>query len=128
MFHVGVPLKEVVLWCRTGVQTADTGKKLFPNFLTHPNHQSLNPVSSVRLTHTVVSMAGLQSSLNERNKRGLVSGAAFGYSQGVTFWVFAIMFYVGAIMVDQGKVEYENFFTAMFAVIFGAFGVGQVRN
>lgn len=68
-----------------------------------------------------------QSSLSDRQKRGLISGAAFGYSQGITFWVFAIMFYVGAIMVDNGQVKYENFFTSMFAVIFGAFGVGQVR-
>ena len=28
--------------------------------------------------------------------------------------------------MDDGTVEYEDFFTAMFAVIFGAFGVGQV--
>ena len=32
----------------------------------------------------------------------------------------------GAIMVDNGDVEYGNFFTAMFAVMFGGFGVGQV--
>ena len=40
--------------------------------------------------------------------------------------MFALLFYVGAILVDDGSVEYEDFFTAMFAVIFGAFGVGQV--
>ena len=33
---------------------------------------------------------------------------------------------VGAVLVDDGTLEYKNFFTAMFAVIFGAFGVGQV--
>lgn len=30
-------------------------------------------------------------------------------------------------MVDKGQVEYGNFFTAMFAVMFGGFGVGQVN-
>ena len=35
-------------------------------------------------------------------------------------------FTVGAVLVDDGTVEYEDFFTAMFAVIFGAWGVGQV--
>ncbi|CAM9323468.1 unnamed protein product [Pylaiella littoralis] len=69
-----------------------------------------------------------ESSLGDRQKRGVVSGAAFGYSQGITFWVFAVMFHVGAIMVDKGQVEYGNFFTAMFAVIFGAFGVGQISG
>lgn len=29
-------------------------------------------------------------------------------------------------MVDKGQVEYGDFFTAMFSVMFGAFGVGQV--
>ncbi|CAM9769475.1 unnamed protein product, partial [Laminaria digitata] len=67
-----------------------------------------------------------ESSLNARRKRGLVAGAAFGYAQAITFWVFALLFYVGGILVDDGTIEYDNFFTAMFAVIFGAFGVGQV--
>ncbi|CAM9784749.1 unnamed protein product, partial [Ectocarpus sp. 12 AP-2014] len=69
-----------------------------------------------------------EGSLDARRKRGLIAGAAFGYSQGITFWVFALMFYVGAIMVDNGQVEYGDFFTAMFAVIFGAFGVGQISG
>ncbi|CAB1103549.1 unnamed protein product [Ectocarpus sp. CCAP 1310/34] len=69
-----------------------------------------------------------EGSLDARRKRGLIAGAAFGYSQGITFWVFALMFYAGAIMVDNGQVEYGDFFTAMFAVIFGAFGVGQISG
>ncbi|CAN0241503.1 unnamed protein product, partial [Hapterophycus canaliculatus] len=69
-----------------------------------------------------------ESSLAARQKRGLVAGAAFGYSQAIIFWVFALMFYVGAVLVDNGTLEYKKFFTAMFAVIFGAFGVGQVRR
>lgn len=44
------------------------------------------------------------------------------------FWAFALLFYVGAILVDDGKVEYENFFTSMFAILLGAMGVGQVRT
>ena len=39
-----------------------------------------------------------------------------------------MLFYAGAIMVDNGQVNYGDFFTAMFAVMFGAFGVGQVRG
>lgn len=68
-----------------------------------------------------------QGSLVARRKRALVTGAAFGYSQGIVYWAFALLFHVGAVLVDDGKVEYRDFFTAMFAVIFGAFGVGQVR-
>lgn len=57
-----------------------------------------------------------------------MSGGAFGYSQGITFWVFALLFYVGAVLVDDGDVSFSDFFTAMFAVIFGAFGIGQVGS
>ncbi|CAN0287525.1 unnamed protein product [Ectocarpus sp. 6 AP-2014] len=69
-----------------------------------------------------------ESSLDARKRRGLIAGAAFGYSQAIIFWVFALLFYVGAVLVDDGTVEYKNFFTAMFAVIFGAFGVGQISS
>lgn len=69
-----------------------------------------------------------ENSLDARRKRGLIAGAAFGYAQAIIFWVFALLFYIGAILVDDGTVEYDNFFTAMFAVIFGAFGVGQISG
>ncbi|CAM9485529.1 unnamed protein product [Discosporangium mesarthrocarpum] len=68
-----------------------------------------------------------EGSLNARRRRGLISGAAFGFSQGVMFWAFGILFFVGSILVDDGTVEYSNFFTAMFAVMFGSFGVGQIN-
>lgn len=42
--------------------------------------------------------------------------------------MFALLFYVGAILVDDGIVGYSDFFTAMFSVIFGAFGIGQVHR
>ena len=56
-----------------------------------------------------------------------MAGGAFGYSQAILFWVFALLFYVGAIWVDNGTINFLDFFVAMFAVIFGAWGVGQVR-
>ena len=67
-----------------------------------------------------------KTSLDARKKRGLIAGAAFGYAQAIIFWVFALLFYVGAILVDDGTLDFLDFFTAMFAVIFGAFGVGQI--
>ncbi|CAM9485577.1 unnamed protein product [Ectocarpus sp. 12 AP-2014] len=69
-----------------------------------------------------------ESSLNARKRRGLIAGGALGYSQAILFWMFALIFYVGAILVDDGTLEYDAFFTAIFAVIFGAFGAGQVGS
>ena len=40
--------------------------------------------------------------------------------------MFALLFYVGAILVDDGTLDFLDFFTAMFAVILGALGVGQI--
>ncbi|CAM9371348.1 unnamed protein product [Chrysoparadoxa australica] len=62
-----------------------------------------------------------------RTKKAILAGAAFGYSQAVMFWVFAVLFYVGAVLVDKGDVSFENFFQAMFAVMMGAFGIGQIN-
>lgn len=66
-------------------------------------------------------------SIEGRKKRGLMTAAAFGYSQGMMFFVFAVIFYVGAILVDDGTISFLMFFQAFFAVFLGAFGVGQVR-
>ncbi|CAM9148636.1 unnamed protein product [Choristocarpus tenellus] len=68
-----------------------------------------------------------EGSLTVRRKRGFMGGVAYGFSQGVIFWAFSILFWFGSILVDDGTVEYRNFFTAMFAVMFGAFGVGQIN-
>lgn len=65
--------------------------------------------------------------MDKRRTRAIISGATFGYSQGVIYWVFALLFYVGAILVDRRTIDYTDFLTAMFAVIFGAFGIGQVH-
>lgn len=42
------------------------------------------------------------------------------------FWVFAAIFYVGAILIDDGSISFVDFFQAFFSVTLGAFGVGQV--
>ncbi|CAN0353047.1 unnamed protein product, partial [Ectocarpus sp. 12 AP-2014] len=67
-------------------------------------------------------------SIQGRKKRGLMTAAAFGYSQGMMFWVFAIIFYVGAVLIDNGTITFLAFFQAFFAVFLGAFGVGQIQS
>jgi hypothetical protein len=43
------------------------------------------------------------------------------------FLAFALLFWYGAQLVATGKVSFLNFYMAMFAVILGATGVGQVN-
>lgn len=68
-----------------------------------------------------------QDSLDKRRTRAIISGATFSYAQGVVSWVFALLFYVGAILVDDRTMDYTEVFTAIFAVILGAFDIGQVH-
>lgn len=63
-----------------------------------------------------------------RVTRGWVSAALTGYGQGMLFWVYGTVFYLGAILVDDGTLSPVEFFTAFFAVVFGAYGVGKVRG
>ncbi|KAG5181118.1 ATP-binding cassette, sub-family B, member 1A [Tribonema minus] len=69
----------------------------------------------------------VKGTIKERKRRGIIGGFAFGYSQGMMFWVFALLFYYGAHLVDDGTVTFLAFFMGMFAVIMGAFGIGQVN-
>ncbi|CAM9601172.1 unnamed protein product [Chrysoparadoxa australica] len=62
-----------------------------------------------------------------RKKIAIVSGLGFGYSQGMMFWAFGLLFYVGAILVDEGEVTFEGFFRSMFAIISGSFGLGAIN-
>jgi len=68
--------------------------------------------------------------------RSITSGAAFGFSQFSQYLVFAIMFYAGGAIIknsideDNGeiKIEPENIFIALFAIMFGANAAGNAAS
>jgi ATP-binding cassette subfamily B (MDR/TAP) protein 1 len=60
-------------------------------------------------------------------KQGVYSGLVFGFSQFAIFSTFAIIFYAGIQLMINGKVAFVDFFTALLAVMFAAFGVGQTN-
>jgi ATP-binding cassette, subfamily B (MDR/TAP), member 1 len=85
---------------------------------------ALNGITTVQAFNMQPAMSeryheAVSSTVSERKKRGLISGAAFGYSQAMMFWVFALLFWYGSELVSSGKVSFLNFFMAMFAVILG---------
>jgi ATP-binding cassette subfamily B (MDR/TAP) protein 1 len=93
---------------------------------------TLNAISTVHAFNMQRRMcdtfhAAIKDSGAGRRKRGLVSAVVFGYSQGITFWAFAFLFWYGSIFVSDGTVSFLHFFMSMFCVILGAFGVGQVN-
>eukprot|EP00984_Skeletonema_dohrnii_P003923 scaffold1350_cov137-Skeletonema_dohrnii-CCMP3373.AAC.3 len=59
-------------------------------------------------------------------KEGLITGAVFGFSQMAVFVSFAIVFFVGSLLLVNGEIAFVNFFTAVLSVMFGALGASQV--
>lgn len=54
------------------------------------------------------------------------SQALFAASQGITFLVVALVFYVGALWIIDGKYTTEMFFISLNAVVFAAIEAGDV--
>ena len=58
--------------------------------------------------------------------KGLVTGFLFGLSQLITYIIFGVIFYVGAVFVrDNADVTVEDMFTAMFALTFAGMSTGN---
>ena len=53
-------------------------------------------------------------------------GCMAGISQLLMFSVYAVTFYVGAILTRDGYIKYENMFKGIFTVLFAGFGLGMV--
>ncbi|BEI85684.1 hypothetical protein CcaverHIS002_0510850 [Cutaneotrichosporon cavernicola] len=54
------------------------------------------------------------------------SQALFAASQGITFLVVGLVFYIGAIWIIDGKYDTETFFISLNAVIFAAIEAGDI--
>lgn len=62
-----------------------------------------------------------------KTRQGIYSGLVFGFSQFAIFCTFALVFYAGIELMVAGKVSFVDFFTALLAIMFAAFGVGQTN-
>lgn len=60
-------------------------------------------------------------------KLGIISGLVYGFSQFAIFASFALVFYVGAILLTTQGMLFVDFFTSILAVMFGAIGVASVN-
>lgn len=60
-------------------------------------------------------------------KKGNTSGLFFGLSQATLFFIFGILFFLGAIFVrdNPNEVTIEDMFTAIYAIIFAGMGAGN---
>lgn len=90
-------------------------------------------VSSIR---TVASFCAEQRVMDLYNKKctapakhgvrqGIISGVGFGFSNFVLFCTYALIFYVGARFVEDGKAKFSDVFKVFFALTMAALGVSQ---
>ena len=61
-------------------------------------------------------------------KKGLLGTVLTSMSQMSMFVVYAILFYLGAIFQRDRGLSFTNMMTAMFALIFGAYGAGMANQ
>ncbi|GFP93633.1 ABC transporter b family member 4 [Phtheirospermum japonicum] len=57
--------------------------------------------------------------------QGLVNGMGFGLSYALYFLVYAASFYVGARLVEDGKITFDNVFRVFFALTLAALAISQ---
>ena len=67
----------------------------------------------------------LETDVAFKKKKGFYNGLAFGISQFAVFSTFALIFYAGIQFMIHGKLQFTDFFVALLAVMFSAFGAGQ---
>ncbi|KAG7348906.1 ABC transporter [Nitzschia inconspicua] len=59
-------------------------------------------------------------------KQGAIAGLVYGFTQGVVFLSFGIVFYVGTHLLVEVQINFLQFFTALLSIMFGAIGASQV--
>ena len=60
--------------------------------------------------------------------KGLYAGIAFGFSNFIMFGLYAILFYVGAILMRDEGLSFKDLFTSIFALMFAAFASGNASQ
>ncbi|KAH9797569.1 ABC transporter B family member 9 [Citrus sinensis] len=58
-------------------------------------------------------------------RRGILSGAGFGFSFLVLYCTNAFCFYIGSVLVEHGKATFGQVFKVFFALTISALGVSQ---
>merc|ERR1711871_991303 len=62
---------------------------------------------------------------DERKRTGFVGGFGFGCAQASTFLIYALLFWYGSTLIEDGEVEFEDMMTAIMSLMLGALGLGQ---
>lgn len=87
----------------------------------------IRTVTSFGLKSKVVELYKEQLSVPMKlgTKKGLVLGVGFGFSQGILFALYSVAFFIGALLIDGGRMEFDEMLRVFFAVLLTGMGLGQ---
>jgi ATP-binding cassette, subfamily B (MDR/TAP), member 1 len=58
-------------------------------------------------------------------RASIISGASFGVGQMMIFLVYALCFYVGAVLIEKDELTFDNMLQAIFALVIAGMNSGQ---
>ena len=61
-------------------------------------------------------------------RKGNISGLSFGFSQFGMFFVYALVFFIGAVFMVNIDLDYKDLFLSIFGVLFAAYGAGNAMQ
>uniref|UniRef100_A0A7S3XS93 ABC transporter domain-containing protein n=1 Tax=Heterosigma akashiwo TaxID=2829 RepID=A0A7S3XS93_HETAK len=70
----------------------------------------------------------LEKKMKSDAKKSSIAGIALGYSQGVPMFVYAFLFWLGAYLVNQGDLNFEDMLAALFCLISVSFSMGDAAG
>jgi ATP-binding cassette subfamily B (MDR/TAP) protein 1 len=94
--------------------------------------ENVNNIRTVRAMNTMDDL--IERFRAESNKvvvsnfKNFFGNFMFALSVSIYFFIFGVVYYLGAIFLKDLNVEYENVMKSMFCIIFAAFGAGMAAS
>ncbi|KAL0919048.1 hypothetical protein M5K25_011116 [Dendrobium thyrsiflorum] len=97
------------------------------------SHVANDAVSSIRTVASYLAeekimelyMKKCEGPMRTGIKKGVISGIGFGVSYFLLFCVYGTCFYAGSILVDEGKITFDQVFRVFFALSMAAVGISK---
>ncbi|XP_019066751.1 ABC transporter B family member 21 isoform X3 [Solanum lycopersicum] len=86
---------------------------------------SIRTIASFSAEEKVVELYTKASDIKGKTKKGMISGISYGVTTTFLFLVYAASGYVGARLMEDGKITFTDYFRVFFAVFLAAISVSQ---
>ena len=91
---------------------------------------NMRTVSAFSMQHKVSHHYAVmtQDIASKRTQRSIMAGWGFGGSNTVLFLTYSLLFWVGAKLIKDGSISFEELMTAILSLMLGALGIGQAMG